>query len=69
MQCMHTLSSSDAPMFEPILKEGTLYSVNRFQLRKAKFSYNAILGECNMHLSRTTQIEELHEDISAYPRH
>ena len=67
---MHTyINYFDAPKFEPILKEGSIYSINRFQLRKAKFSYNAVLGEYNIHLTKATQIEEQHDDMSEYPRH
>ena len=67
---MHAyISSFYAPKFEPILKEGALYSINRFQVKKAKFSFNAVPREYNIHLTRTTEIEELHEDIFAYLRH
>ena len=66
---MHTyINSFNAPKFEPVLKERSLYSNNRFQLRKA-FSYNAIPEEYNIHLTKAIQIEEQHEDMSKYPRH
>ena len=67
---MHAyISSFYAPKFEPILKEWALYSINIFQVKKAKFNFNAVLGEYNIHLTRTIEIEELHEYMSAYPRH
>ena len=57
------ISSFYALKFEPILKEWALYSINRFQVKKAKFNFNAVPGEYNIHLTRTIKIEELHEDV------
>ena len=67
---MHAyISSFYGPKFEPILKERALYSINRFQVKKAEFNFNVVPGEYNIPLTRITEIERLHEDISAYPRH
>ena len=61
------LISYDASIFEPKLKKGSLYSINKFQVKKSKFEYNAVLGELNIWLTRATQIEKLHEDLDQYP--
>ena len=59
----------DAPIFKPKLKEESLYLINRFQVRKSKVGYNAILENLNISLTRATEIEELHEDLDQYPKH
>ncbi|XVE77729.1 hypothetical protein DITRI_Ditri13aG0086000 [Diplodiscus trichospermus] len=52
-----------------MFKEGSLYSINRFTLRKSKNCYNAIPGEFNICVTRATPIKEIHEDLTAYPKH
>lgn len=58
----------EAPLFENLLKEGSVYTISRFQVRKAR-NYNAIPAALSICLTRATQIHEIHEELDSYPRH
>ncbi|EOY03840.1 Uncharacterized protein TCM_019032 [Theobroma cacao] len=65
MQAM--IRGFDAPLFIPILKEGVVYLIDKYQVMKSKHNFNVLLEDLMIVLSRMSEVKEIVEDNTQYP--
>ncbi|EOY27524.1 Uncharacterized protein TCM_029362 [Theobroma cacao] len=57
----------DAPLFRLILKEGSIYLIDKYRVMKSKHNFNVLPEDLMIVLSRMSKLKEVVEDSSQYP--